>query len=179
MWASRCLLSEHVYCVAIAFKMTEQVEQRTCIRVCIKLEHASAETIWMIQKAAAMGNWWLAASSQCTCSCVTSCAEFFGKTLNHPGDSVPLQPSFGTLWLLAFPKTKITFEREEISDHWWDSRKYNGAADSDWENCGRSQGAYLKGVKCHCPVDNVSCIFFKKCLYFSNYMMLPYALEIW
>ena len=24
---------------------------------------------------------------------------------------------FGALWLLAFPKTKITFERKEISDH--------------------------------------------------------------
>ena len=33
----------------------------------------------------------------------------------------PLQPRFGALWLLAFPKTKITFEREDISDSWWDS----------------------------------------------------------
>ena len=42
-------------------------------------------------------------------------AEFFGETSNHPGDSAPLQPRFGALGLLAFPKTKITFEREEIS----------------------------------------------------------------
>ena len=34
-------LSEHVYCVAIAFKMTEWVEQRICIRFCVKLEHSS------------------------------------------------------------------------------------------------------------------------------------------
>ena len=40
----------------------------------------------------------------------------------------PLQPRSGALWLLAFPKTKITLEREEISDHWWDSGKYDGAA---------------------------------------------------
>ena len=33
--------------------------------------------------------------------------------------------------LLASPKTKITLEREEISDCWWDSGKYNGAADGD------------------------------------------------
>ena len=51
------LLSEHEYCVAIAFKMIEPVEQQICIKFCIKLEHSSAETIWMIQKAAAMGNW--------------------------------------------------------------------------------------------------------------------------
>ena len=44
-------------------------------------------------------------------------AEFYGKTSNHPGDSAPLQPRFGALWLLAFSKTKITFEREDISDH--------------------------------------------------------------
>ena len=57
-------LSEHVYCVAIAFKMTKQVEQQMCIKFCIKLEETSAETIQMIQKAAAVGNCWLAASSQ-------------------------------------------------------------------------------------------------------------------
>ena len=36
--------------------------------------------------------------------------------IGGPGDSAPLQPSFGGLRLLAFPKTKITFERKEISD---------------------------------------------------------------
>ena len=46
-------------------------------------------------------------------------------------------------WL--YPKTKITIEREEISDHWWDSGKYNGAADGDLENCVRSQSAYFEG----------------------------------
>lgn len=35
---------------------------------------------------------------------------FFGKTSNHPGDLTPLQPRFGALGLLTFPKTKITFE---------------------------------------------------------------------
>ena len=50
-------LNEHVYCVAIAFKMTEQVEQQIYIKFCIKLEHSSMETIQMIQKAIAVGNW--------------------------------------------------------------------------------------------------------------------------
>ena len=44
-------LSERVHCVAITFKMTEQVEQRICIKFCIKLEHSSVETIQMTQKA--------------------------------------------------------------------------------------------------------------------------------
>ena len=44
-------LSEHVYYVAVTFKMTEQLEQQICIKFCDKLEHSSTETIWMIQKA--------------------------------------------------------------------------------------------------------------------------------
>ena len=71
--------------------------------------------------------------------------QFFGKTSNHPGDSTPLQHRLGALQLLPFPKTKITFEREEVSDCQWDSGKYDRAADGDWENCVRSQGAYFEG----------------------------------
>ena len=100
----------------------------------------------MIQKATAMGTWWLEASSrQRVCSCIISGAEFYGKMSNHPGDSAPLQPRFGTLWLLAFPKTKINFEREEISDHQWDSGKYDRTAHGDWKNYVKSQGAYFEG----------------------------------
>ena len=51
----RPLLSEHVYCVAITLKMT--VKQQICTKFCIKLEHSSAETSQMIQKASAMGTW--------------------------------------------------------------------------------------------------------------------------
>ena len=55
---SRRPLNEHVYCVAVAFKMTEPVEQQICITFCIKLEHySSVETIQMIQKATAKGTW--------------------------------------------------------------------------------------------------------------------------
>ena len=128
-------------CVAVTFKMTEQVKQWICIKFCVKLEQFSEETIQMIQKATAMGNWGLAASSQqCTHSFITSLAEIFGKISNHPGDSASLQPRFGALRLLTFPKFKITFEREEISDRQWDSGKYDEAADGDWKNCVRYQG---------------------------------------
>ena len=50
-------LSEHVYCVAVALKMTEQVEQQIYIKFYIKLKNAFMETVRVIQKAAAMGNW--------------------------------------------------------------------------------------------------------------------------
>ena len=100
-------------------------------------------------------------------------AEFFDETSNHPGDSTYLQPTLGTLWLPAFPKTKITFEKEEISDGWWDSEKYSRAADGNWENCVRCQGTFFEGnwgVIILCTMFLVSCIFFNKCLCFSYYM---------
>ena len=149
--------------------MTEQAKRWICIKFYIKLKYSSMESFQIIQKAKSMDNWWLAASSwQCACSCITSREEFFGEISNHPGDSALLPPRFGALQLLAFPQTKITFKREETSDHRWDSGKYDRAADGDW-NCVRSQDAYFEGdwgiiVLC------TTCIFFNKCLYFSHSM---------
>ena len=71
--------------------------------------------------------------------------QFFGETSNCPGNSALLRPRCGTLWLLAFAKIRSTFEREKISDHLWDSGKYNGKADGDGDNCVRSQGTYFEG----------------------------------
>ena len=50
-------LSEHVYCVVVKLKMTEQLKQQICIKFCAKLEHSHAEITQMIQNDAAMGNW--------------------------------------------------------------------------------------------------------------------------
>ena len=50
-WGQWTPVNEHVYCVAIALKMTEGVEQQICIKFCIKLEQSSTETIQMSQKA--------------------------------------------------------------------------------------------------------------------------------
>ena len=78
----------------------------------------------MMQKATATGNWWLAASSQQhVLSYIISCAEYFGETSSHPGHLAPLQPQFGALDLLAFPKSNNTFEKEEILDHQRNSGK--------------------------------------------------------
>ena len=46
-------------------------------------------------------------------------AEIFGKTSNHPGDSAPLQPRFGALQLLDFPrklKSSLKWKRFQTVD---------------------------------------------------------------
>ena len=40
-----------MYRMDVTFKITEEVEQQICIQFCIKFEHSSTGTIWMIQKA--------------------------------------------------------------------------------------------------------------------------------
>ena len=101
-------MSEHLYCVAVLFKMTEQVEQGICIKFCIKLEHSSMETIWMTQKAAAMGNCWLATSQQRARSCITSPPPVQGFLAKHQITQVtqPYSPDLASCDFWLFPKLK-------------------------------------------------------------------------
>ena len=81
-------LTEHVYCVAVAFKISERVEQRICIKFCIKLEHSSVQTIQMIQKAAAMatGDWQLHHDNMPT-HASRLVQSIFEKQIWHPATS--------------------------------------------------------------------------------------------
>ena len=83
--------------------------------ICIKLGYSSVETIQIIQKATAMGNWWLAASSQqCGHSCITSRAEIFGKTSSNSGDSTPYSPDLAPCNFWLFPKLKSPLKGERF-----------------------------------------------------------------
>ena len=118
-------------------KWLSEHSKKSSINFCVKLEHSFAETIQLIQKATAIGNWWLAASSQ-HLSCIMSHADFFGKTSSHPGDSVPLQHRFGALQLLDFPKLKSPLKGKRFLRFW---KVWQG----NWENWVRSQAAYFEG----------------------------------
>ena len=151
--------------------MAEWVEQRICIRFCIKFEHSSSETIWTIQKAAAMDNWWLAASSwQCIHSYITSYAEFFGKTSNHTGDSAPYSPDLVPCDFWLFPKLKSPLKGKrfhtinEIQENTMGQLVANGR--TVWS----PKVSTLRGLRHHCPMFLLFCIIFNKCLYFSYYM---------
>ena len=97
-----------------------------------------------------------------------SCSVF-GEMSNHPGGSASLQPRFGILQHLAFPKTNTTFERDVIFRPLMKFRKIQWDGWWRWGNCARSQGAYFEadwGIIVLCTMFLVSCIFFNKCLYF-------------
>ena len=84
------LLSEHVYCVVVTFRMTEQIEQLIYIKFCFKLEHSSMETIPMIQKAElwATGNWQLHHDNVPTHA--SRLVQNFVLKHQIPGNSAPL-----------------------------------------------------------------------------------------
>ena len=62
----------------------------------------------MIQKTAAMGNWWLAASSQQhACSCIASRAEFLAKHQITQVTQSPYSPDLARCDFWLFPKLKL------------------------------------------------------------------------
>ena len=180
-------LSEHVYCVAGTFKMTEQVEQWICITFCIKLEHSSMETI-QIQKAAAYGQLVIGRfimTMHLLVHCV-SCS-FLAKhqitQLTQPPYSPDLVP--WDFWL--FSKLKSPLKRKifqtinEIQENTTgqlmviptkDCAECFEQSKRCLGSCVRSQGAYCEGdwgVIVQYTIFLVSCIF-NKCFYFSYYM---------
>ena len=104
-------------------QITEWVERWICINFVWSLNLPLWKLFWWFRRLQlwVTGDWQLHHNNVPTHA--SHLVKFFGETSNPPGDSASLQPRFGTLWLLAFPKTKITFERKEISGHQWDSGK--------------------------------------------------------
>ena len=147
-------LSERVYCVVIAFKMTEWVQQWICIKFCIKLEHSSEETIQMIQKdlrdnamrAAPIKLWhecfkdgqqfvesdphWKAFNKENTWECwtCTNCNQQRSATDSESTRSCSHFGDSKIYWL--FPKLKSPLEGRDFNCQ-WDLGKYDGAADGN------------------------------------------------
>jgi len=80
-------LTELVYCVTVAFTMTERADQ-------LHHDNTLAHSTALVQAFFGGG----------------------GKASHHPGLSALLHPRFGSLPLLAFPKAKITVASEEICE---------------------------------------------------------------
>ena len=133
------LVSGHVYCVATAFRMTEWVEQWICIKFCVKLAHSSMETIRMIQKA--FGDNAVSAEQI--------------KVWHGTNASKMVENLLKVIHVLE--------GRQQI-----EQLRMLNLYGMQLKICVRSQSAYfLRGLRCHCPMCNVSCIFLNKCLYFT------------
>ena len=111
--------------------------------------------------------------TQSALTCIMSCAECFGKTPNHPGDSSPLQARMASYNFWLFPKLKLLSKRRDFRPsmrfrkiHWGQLMMTGRTV--------RSQGAYFEGdwgIIVLCTMFLVSCVFFNRCLYFSYHML--------
>ena len=161
------MLSEHVYCVAVTFKMTELVEQPICIKFCIKLEHSSTGTIQMIQKPQqlATGDWQVHQDNVPTQA--SRFVQSFLQNIKSPSDSIP--PT-AQIWL------SVTSGLSQNWNHLWQGRdfrplmRFRKISWGSWwrlgELCEVPRCLLWRGLRHHCPTYSISCIFFNKCLYF-------------
>ena len=148
------LLSEPVYCVAIAFKMTERVEQRICIGFCIELEHSCAEPIWMVQRPQlwAAGDWQLhhgnmpAHASRIVQSIL---AKHEITQVTQP----PCSPDLGPCNFWLFPKLKSPLKGKRF-------RKIQQGSGWPLELCEVPRCLLGRGLRRHCPLCNVSCVLY-------------------
>ena len=129
----------------------------------------------MIQKAEAMGNWWLAASSgQTACSCITSHAEFLVKHQITQVSQPPYSPDLAPCDFWLFPKLKSPLKGRHFRlpvrfrKTWWGS----------WwwlrELCEVPRYLLWKGLRSYCLMYNVSGIF-----YLLQQMSLVFILPGW
>ena len=100
----------------------------------------------MIQKAVAMGNWWVAASSgQCTCSCITSHAELFATLQITQVTQTPYSPNLVPWEFWLFPKLKSPVKGKRFQTI--NETQENRVADRDWENVWGLKVPTLKGTE--------------------------------
>ena len=160
------LLSEHVYCLAVTFKMTEWVEQQICIKFYIKLKLSSGGNYLHDSEGCNA-----ALPRQCTHSCITSCADFLAKyQISHVNQTL-----YSTNLVLCdfrlFPKLKSHLKRKRfqtVNEIQENTMGQLIAIETVW-----GPKCYFEGdwdIIVLCSVFFVSCICFNKCLYFSYYM---------
>ena len=164
-------LSEHVYCVAVAFKTTERVEQWLCIKFCIKAWTLVCRNYLYYSEGHSYGQ--LVIGSFITTMCplmhhVVSCRVFW-QNIKSPRW---LRPT--TAQILC----PVTSGFSQNWNHLWKGRDFRPwiifrkIRQGSWWPLGElceAQGTYFEwdwGVIVVCTMFLVSCVFFNKCLFF-------------
>ena len=110
----------------------------------------------MIQKAAAMGNWWLTASSQQCIQCImyamherqhhVSFRVFWGKYQITWVTQSPHSPDLAPCNFWLFPKLKSSLKGKRFQIIGEIQENTTGELTLNWEHCMRFQGAYFEGA---------------------------------
>ena len=115
------------------------------ILLCLQLEHFSKETVWVIQKAAAMGNWWAATSSwQHARSCITLLQNFWRHQITQV-TQLSYSPDLAPWDFWLFQKLKSPLKGRDFRP----SMRFRKIWQGSWWQLGElceSQGAYFDGA---------------------------------
>ena len=166
-WGQEMPLSEHVYCVDVAFKMTERIEQWTCLKFCVQLEHSSMETMPMIQ-GHSYGQRVIGSFIMKTYLLMN---YVLGRVLllKHQITQVtqpPYSPDLAPCGFYLFPKLKSPLKGKrfktiiEIQENTMGQMMVTGR--TVWG----SKVPNLKATEVSLSMFLISCVFFNKCLYF-------------
>ena len=102
--------SEHVYCVAISFKMTEQVEQWNCIKFALSLNIPLGKLFGWFRRPPlwATSDWQLHHNTPTHASCLMQ--SFFGKHQLTQVTKPLYSPDLGPCDCWLFPKLKSSLK---------------------------------------------------------------------
>ena len=122
----------------------------------------------MIQKAAAMGDWWLAASSrQCACSCITSPQSFLAKHQVVQVTQPPYSPDLVPCDFWLFPKLQSPLKGKRFQSNDEIQENMMGQLMMIRRTVWGLRVPSLKGAEVSLSyVFFVSFIYFNKCLFF-------------
>ena len=187
-WVSKCT-------VWLSHSKRQRAEQQTCVKFCTKPEHSSVETIQMIQGFQGWHNECNTNKSGTNASKVVENllkamihipeglqqAEHL-KMLNV----YSLQLTKISDWQCENQKLSWGFQKLLCPRFWcrilarnvlWQHSFHGFRCQSRWnvvlqlpitlgELCEVPRCLLWRGLRCYCPMDSVSCIFFNKCLFF-------------
>ena len=126
----------------------------------------------MIQKAAAMGNWWLAASSpQHTAHASCPLRSFLVKHQITQVTQTPYSPDSVPCALWLFPKLKSLLKEKRFQTVDEIQENTTGQLMATGRTAWGPKVPSLKGTEVSLFYVQCFCIFFNKCRYFSYYMV--------
>ena len=148
-------LSEHVYCGAITFKMTERVEQQVCMKFVLSLNIPPQKLFSWFRRPQlwATGDWQLHLDNMPS-HASHLIQSFLAKHQINQVTQSPYSPylvpcDFWLFWKGGDFRPLMRF-RKIWWGSWWQLR----------ELCEVPRCLLGRGLRCHCPMYNVSCILY-------------------